>query len=32
MAEFREGVAKQFGLPDMRKDDAQLPDPGAWTR
>ena len=24
--EFREGVAKQFGLPDMRKDDAQFPD------
>lgn len=26
VAEFREGVAKQFGLPDMRKDDAQFPD------
>ena len=24
--EFREGVAKQFGLPDMAKDDAQFPD------
>ena len=24
--EFREGVAKQFGLPDMAKDDPQFPD------
>ena len=26
VAEFREGVAKQFGLPDMAKNDAQFPD------
>lgn len=26
LAEFREGVAKQFGKPDMAKDDAQFPD------
>lgn len=26
VAEFREGVAKQFGLPDMAKDDPQFPD------
>lgn len=26
MAEFREGVAKQFGLPDMAKDDPHFPD------
>ena len=28
VAEFREGVAKQFGLPDMAKNDAQFP---CWT-
>ena len=26
LAEFKEGVAKQFGLPDMTKNDAQFPD------
>ena len=26
LAEFREGVAKQFGLPDMAKDDPHFPD------
>ncbi len=26
VAEFRDGVAKQFGLPDMAKDDPQFPD------
>lgn len=26
VAEFREGVAKQFGLPDMAKDDPSFPD------
>ncbi|MCI9129864.1 MAG: hypothetical protein HFJ65_06120 [Eggerthellaceae bacterium] len=26
LEEFREGVAKQFGLPDMAKDDANFPD------
>lgn len=26
VAEFREGVAKQFGLPDMAKDDPKFPD------
>ncbi len=26
VAEFREGVASKFGLPDMRRDDPQFPD------